>query len=65
MAIAALTLLLTTASCGSAQEHKPGIKVGDVAPAIELKDQNGKVITLKALIAEKPTALVFHRSASW
>lgn len=58
-------LLMLTACASPAQEHEPGIKVGDEAPAFELKDQDGNDVSLAELLKEKPTAIVFHRSASW
>ena len=48
-----------------AQDNQPKAKVGDTAPDFTLKDHNGKEVSLKQLLAEKPTALVFYRSADW
>ena len=62
-----LTLLCTVcfSAALSAQENQPKVKVGETAPAFTLKDQNGKEASLKTLLAKKPTALVFFRSADW
>jgi peroxiredoxin len=52
----------------AAQEAPPaeiGLRVGAHAPAFTLKDQNGKEITLEALLKKGPVALVFYRSADW
>ena len=48
-----------------AQDQQPKAKVGDTAPDFTLKDHTGKEVSLKQLLAEKPTALVFYRSADW
>ncbi len=62
-----LTLLFAVwSSVGvSAQGNRPRVKVGETAPAFTLKDQNGKEASLKKLLAQKPAALVFYRSADW
>ena len=48
----------------SAQE-KTGLKIGEKAPAFQLKDQNGQGRKLSDLLKEGNVALVFYRSASW
>ena len=62
--IALIALACAVPTC-IAQDAKAKVDVGDMAPDFKLKDQNGKETTLKALLAKKPTAIVFHRSASW
>jgi cytochrome oxidase Cu insertion factor (SCO1/SenC/PrrC family) len=47
------------------EEDQPRVKVGETAPAFTLKDQNGAEAKLADLLADKPTALVFYRSADW
>lgn len=42
-----------------------GLKVGDQAPAFELKNQAGQSIQLAKLLEQGPVAVVFHRSADW
>ena len=42
-----------------------GLRIGQAAPAFSLKDQNGKVVSLDALLKKGPVALVFFRSADW
>ena len=49
----------------TAQADEPRVKVGDAAPEFKLKDQNGKDTSLKTLLAKKPVAIVFYRSADW
>ena len=41
-----------------------GLKVGDIAPDIELENQNGKKISLENELKEGPVLLVFYR-ADW
>jgi peroxiredoxin len=47
----------------SAQEAKP-IEVGTTAPDAGLRDLDGNDVTLHAIVAEKPTVLIFYRG-SW
>ena len=42
-----------------------GLPVGEAAPAFTLKDQNGKDVSLEALLKKGPVAVVFHRSVDW
>lgn len=42
-----------------------GLKVGDQAPAFELKNQAGQSVQLAKLLEQGPVAVVFHRSADW
>lgn len=48
----------------SAQEM-PGLSPGATAPDFVLKNQDGKDVSLKSLLAENNVALVFYRSADW
>ena len=48
-----------------ASAENTGLRIGQVAPAFSLKDQNGKVVSLDALLKKGPVALVFFRSADW
>ncbi len=43
----------------------PGVAVGQKAPPLALKDQDGRERTLKNLLAHAKVALVFYRSADW
>jgi peroxiredoxin len=52
----------------AAEEAAPveiGLHIGARAPAFTLKDQNGKEVSLEALLKKGPVALVFYRSADW
>jgi cytochrome oxidase Cu insertion factor (SCO1/SenC/PrrC family) len=44
---------------------KLGPQVGESVPDFSLKDQNGKVWTLKSIMDRKGAMLVFLRSADW
>jgi len=44
---------------------KLGPQVGERVPDFSLKDQNGKVWTLKSIMGPKGAMLVFVRSADW
>ena len=60
-AVTASLLLL-----GSATAHGASpIRVGQVAPKFELKNQAGNATSLAELAKKKPLALVFYRSADW
>ena len=48
-----------------ASAENTGLRIGQVAPAFSLKDQNGKEVSLDALLKKGPVALVFFRSADW
>ena len=48
-----------------AADSTPGVAVGAEAPKFELPDQLGKPRSLAGLLAERPVALVFYRSADW
>ncbi|MFN0009108.1 MAG: hypothetical protein ACKVXR_14490 [Planctomycetota bacterium] len=45
--------------------EKPGLPVGERAPAFTLEDQAGRKVSLESLIERGPVALVFFRSADW
>jgi peroxiredoxin len=61
---ALLTGLLAFNSAAPAGELA-GLRVGEKAPAFELKNQAGQPIQLAKLLAQGPVAVVFHRSADW
>jgi len=46
-------------------QEVPGVRVGEKAPAFQLKDQNGQTVSLEKLLEQGPVALVFYRSADW
>ncbi len=49
----------------SASPEKVGMATGQKAPEFTLNDQNGREISLAALLKKGPVALVFFRSADW
>jgi cytochrome oxidase Cu insertion factor (SCO1/SenC/PrrC family) len=56
----------TFAADEKAPAEMTGLAVGEKVPDFKLKDQNGKEIGLKDLLAvDGTTVLVFHRSANW
>ncbi len=61
---ALLTGLLAFNSAAPAGELA-GLRVGEKAPAFDLKNQAGQSIQLAKLLEQGPVAVVFHRSADW
>ena len=58
-------LLAATSHADDAPAEKTGLKLGALAPAFTLKDQNGKQRSLDEFLKKGKVALVFYRSASW
>jgi len=48
-----------------APEEQTGLKVGEKAPRLTLKDQEGKERSLDEFLGKGKVALVFYRSADW
>ena len=48
-----------------AQENSDRLQVGADVADFTLKDQQNNDVNLKKLLADKPVALVFYRSADW
>ncbi len=46
-------------------EENTGLPLGKVAPGFNLTDQNGKEVSLDAMLKKGPVAVVFHRSVDW
>ena len=71
MALAAAVALVAAPAVWAQSKGKPapeeqtGVKVGTVAPAFTLKDQEGQERSLNELLKKGKTALVFFRSADW
>lgn len=68
--LAAVVLASGTAAAQSQPRQKIdvsklGPQVGEHVPDFNLKDQNGKLWTLKSIMGPKGTMLVFIRSADW
>ena len=57
------TCLILGAALHAAES--PGLKVGDSAPGFTLPTGSGSEVSLRALLAKGPVALVFVRSADW
>ena len=70
---AAVLAAIVTSGPASAQSQprqkidvsKLGPQVGEHVPDFSLKDQNGKLWTLKSIMGPKGAMLVFIRSADW
>jgi hypothetical protein len=64
-----LTLVLTLASVGAAQDlpdvEQFGPQVGDIVPSFSLTDQHGQTQTVQSIMGPNGVMLVFSRSASW
>lgn len=54
------TLLLGFVSLHATEPSAP-LKVGDAIPDVTVRTEEGKEVRLRALVAEKPTALIFYR----
>jgi cytochrome oxidase Cu insertion factor (SCO1/SenC/PrrC family) len=69
--LTAAAILLITTAAWSQEKAKPApaaqtwLKVGEQAPKIALKDQDGKERSLDELLKKGKVALVFFRSADW
>lgn len=56
-----LSLFLLTITIASAQTNSTPLKVGDAIPDVTLRTEDDKEVKLRALVAEKPTVLIFYR----
>src|ERR1051325_9420259 len=63
--VQALLLLHSSGSAAEGRRIPTGLEIGERAPAFTLKDQDGKEVSLGALLKNGPVALVFYRSADW
>jgi cytochrome oxidase Cu insertion factor (SCO1/SenC/PrrC family) len=64
-ALAFAFLAVTVSYAAPAAPERTGLAVGAQAPAFTLPDQNGRDVSLDALLKKGPVALVFYRSADW
>lgn len=55
------TLLLSTLLLATAQTNFPALKVGDSIPDVTLRTEENQVVSLRTLVSEKPTVLIFYR----
>jgi peroxiredoxin len=56
-----LSLLLLGISIATAQTNSTPLKVGDAIPDVMLRTEANEEVSLRKLLAEKPTALIFYR----
>ena len=54
------TLLLSATSLAAAPAAQP-LKVGDSIPDVKLRTEEDKEVSLRKLVSEKPTVLIFYR----
>jgi len=55
------SLLLLGAGLTLAQAHSAPLKEGDTIPDVTLRTEDDKEVSLRQLVAEKPTVLIFYR----
>ena len=56
-----LTILIANAQVPNKAEDISPLLIGETLPKASLQDLNGNMVSLKDIIAEKPTVLVFYR----
>jgi peroxiredoxin len=56
-----LTLCLLGTMLAQAQTNSTPLKVGDAIPDVTVRTEENQVVSLKKLVAEKPTVLIFYR----
>jgi len=56
-----LTILLLTAAPLLAESPSQPLKVGDSIPDVKLRTEEDKEVSLRQLVSEKPTVLIFYR----
>ena len=60
-----LLLALAATDAEPASPEKAGLAIGQRAPDFTLKEQNGRDVSLSAMLKKGPVAVVFFRSADW
>lgn len=65
LAACSLLLVFNLIAAAPTSPEKIGVAVGQKAPDVTLKNQNGRDVSLAALLKRGPVALVFFRSADW
>ena len=63
--IGLLCLVTTGLNAAEASQTSHGLKIGQKAPAWDLKDPLGQTHTLYQHLEKGPLALIFYRSADW
>lgn len=56
-----LSILLLGAALAHAQTNSTPLKVGDSIPDVKLRTEDDKEVSLRKLVSEKPTVLIFYR----
>lgn len=56
-----LSILLLGTALAQAQTNSTPLKVGDAIPDVTLRTEENKEVSLRKLVAEKPTVLIFYR----
>lgn len=56
-----LSLLVLGTALAQAQTNSPPLKVGDSIPDVTLRTEDDKEVSLRKLVSEKPTVLIFYR----
>jgi peroxiredoxin len=56
-----LSILLLGMALAQAQTNTTALKVGDAIPDVKLRTEDDKEVSLKKLVSEKPTVLIFYR----
>ncbi len=55
------SLLLLSAALATAQTNSAPLKAGDSVPDVTLRTESNESVKLRALVAQKPTVLIFYR----
>ena len=56
-----IVLLLLGTTLAQAQTNSTALKAGDAIPDVSLRTEENQVVSLRKLVAEKPTVLIFYR----
>lgn len=56
-----LSILLLGMALAQAQTNTTALKVGDAIPDVKLRTEDDKEVSLRKLVSEKPTVLIFYR----
>jgi len=56
-----LSILLLGTALAQAQTNSNPLKVGDAIPDVKLRTEENKEVSLRKLVSEKPTVLIFYR----
>jgi peroxiredoxin len=56
-----LSILLLAAALAHAETNSTPLKVGDSIPDVKLRTEGDKEVSLRILVSEKPTVLIFYR----